>query len=95
MNSEEGEIITILEFYTRLIDYYYISNYNPFINNIKIQIQYEDYIKNVSYFNCVKGMLNLMPEYFYNLITVRDEGSSIRIIIVDPEIYSLLSLYLL
>ena len=90
MKSEE--LITISEFYIRLIDFYYIK-YDFFIDNIKIQ--YKDYIKIVPYSNCVKGIFNLMSKYFYHLIKVQNDDDSVLIIIDDPEIYALLSLYLL
>ena len=94
MNLCSEEPITISEFYTKIIDAYYIAEFDLITKNLKIQ--YKNYsIANISFFDCVKGMLRLIPEYSNYLIKVQYDDVSVLIIIDNPEIYALLSLYLL
>lgn len=92
MNSEE--FITVLDFYTKITDAYYIAEFDLIIKDLKIQYKNHS-ITNISFLNCVKGMLGLIPEYSNYLIKVQYDDVSVLMIIDNPEIYSLLSLYLL
>ena len=94
MNLCFEEVKTISEFLGKLLNLdHYISHYEFVIKELKVQ--YKNYIKNISYSDCVKGMLKLLPEYSDYVIKLHRDDVSIFIIIDDPEIYALLSLYLL
>ena len=88
MNLYSEELITILEFYTKLV-YGYEFSFKD------LKIQYKDYIKNISYINCVEGMSELIPAYSDFEVKFYYDDFSVLIIIDNPEIYALLSLYML
>ena len=86
------ELKTIPEFLSKLLSRY-IDYYEFVIKDLKVQ--YKNYIRNISYSNLVRGMFKLLPEYSDYVIKLHRDDVSIFIIIDDPEIYALLSLYLL
>ena len=86
------EFKTISDFIEKLLDSY-IDDFAFIIKDLKIQ--YKDSIKYISYSNCIKGMLELLPEYSDYLIKLHYDNDSVLITFDNPEIYALLSLYLL